>query len=48
MAKGQLHGKREAKKPKQPKKPTPVVAPFGSGSAKNAQSGTDARKKNPG
>ncbi|WP_255398713.1 hypothetical protein [Pollutimonas subterranea] len=41
MAKGQLRGNKEAKKPKQAPKPATPASPFGS----TASKGVDAKKK---
>lgn len=43
MAKGQLRGNKEAKKPKQPPKPAVPASPFGSG--KSAAPSSDSKKK---
>lgn len=46
MAKGQVRGNREAKKPKQPKKlPPPVAGTLSAAVAKPASSREAARKK---
>lgn len=44
MAKGQLRGNKEAKKPKQAPKPAVPASPFGSTAKGGAQS-SDAKKK---
>jgi hypothetical protein len=43
MAKGQLRGNKEAKKPKQPPKPATPASPFGS--SKSAAPTSDSKKK---
>lgn len=45
MAKGQLRGNKEAKKPKQPPKPAVPASPFGSTATKGGAQGSDAKKK---
>lgn len=47
MAKGQLRSNREAKKPKQPKKPAPVWSPSGSapGNVRSNATTAQAQKK---
>ena len=46
MAKGQVRGNREAKKPKQPKKlPSPVAGTLAAAVSKPASSRESARKK---
>ena len=44
MAKGQLHGNREAKKPKQPKKPLAPAA-FGSAASRTEPQRAGAKRK---
>jgi len=43
MAKGQVRGNRETKKPKQPPKPAAPALPWGSTGGKSSQA--DAKKK---
>ncbi|SKD04802.1 hypothetical protein [Paraburkholderia hospita] len=45
MAKGQLRGNREVKKPKQPKKPSPVSLPSGAARLRETPSVADTHKK---
>ncbi len=45
MAKGQVRGNREVKKPKQPKKPTPVSAVAGSTPLKVPASAAAPKKR---
>ncbi|GAB7540533.1 hypothetical protein CS8_001940 [Cupriavidus sp. 8B] len=45
MAKGQLRGNRETKKPKQPKKPVAPAAPFGAVQSRVGNDGTAGKKK---
>jgi hypothetical protein len=46
MAKGQMHGNREAKKPKQPKKlPSPVAGALSAPTSKTGSSSAPAKKK---
>jgi hypothetical protein len=45
MAKGQVRGNRETKKPKQPKKPAAPVLPWGNTGGKSSLSSADAKKK---
>jgi hypothetical protein len=45
MAKGQLRGNREAKKPKQQKKPAVPAAPFGASSTKSSSHAIETKKK---
>jgi hypothetical protein len=45
MAKGQLRGNRETKKPKQPKKPVAPAAPFGAVQSRVGNDGAGGKKK---
>lgn len=45
MAKGQLRGNKEAKKPKQAPKPVAPSSPFGSTATKGGAQASDAKKK---
>ncbi len=45
MAKGQLRGNKEAKKPKQAPKPAAPASPFGSTASKGGSQSADAKKK---
>lgn len=45
MAKSQLRSNREAKKPKQPKKPAPVWSPSGSAPSNARSNAAQAQKK---
>ncbi|MDF3885160.1 hypothetical protein ACU4GI_17025 [Cupriavidus basilensis] len=45
MAKGQLRGNRETKKPKQPKKPVAPAAPFGAVQSRVGNDGATGKKK---
>ncbi|AJG18171.1 MULTISPECIES: hypothetical protein [Cupriavidus] len=45
MAKGQLRGNRETKKPKQPKKPVAPAAPFGAVQSRVGNDGAAGKKK---
>jgi hypothetical protein len=45
MAKSQLRGNREAKKPKQPQKPAVPAAPFGGTTPNAGSQSSEARKK---
>lgn len=46
MAKGQLRSNREAKKPKQPKKPVALVTAFAITPSRGATQTSAAKKKN--
>jgi hypothetical protein len=45
MAKSQLRGNREAKKPKQPQKPAVPAAPFGGTTSNAGSQSSEVRKK---
>ncbi|GAB2897844.1 hypothetical protein GCM10027278_17520 [Paralcaligenes ginsengisoli] len=45
MAKGQLRGNKEAKKPKQPPKPAMPASPFGAASTKGGTQTSETKKK---